>query len=128
MQSEQKIKEAAKAIVSFTDLYAQNQQGKQNEQSDSEPTPSLTDIVSTLQYLKDQIQNNNTSKQLIQIPNLLKSLSTLPRFKVGTHIDLDVDRQRLQVRRQSRWCLYRIQRYGDEQVQSELVSFMRINQ
>ncbi|KAA6334921.1 MAG: hypothetical protein EZS28_053015, partial [Streblomastix strix] len=61
---------------------------------------------------------NKSSKQIIQILKHLQSLITHSRFKVGTHIDLDVDRQRLKVRRQSRWCLYWIQNESDEQVNS----------
>ncbi|KAA6377202.1 MAG: hypothetical protein EZS28_027271 [Streblomastix strix] len=65
---------------------------------------------------------NNTSKSVIQIPKLLQSLSTLSRFKVGSHIDLDVDQQRIDVRHWSRYCLHCIRRFGDAQVQTELVN------
>ncbi|KAA6380827.1 MAG: hypothetical protein EZS28_023645, partial [Streblomastix strix] len=75
-----------------------------------------------LQFLQNQILKNNTSKQVIQIPKLLKSLTTLVTFRLGTHIDLDVDNQRLKVRSWSRLCLIYIQYFGDEQDQSELVN------
>ncbi|KAA6369703.1 MAG: hypothetical protein EZS28_034770, partial [Streblomastix strix] len=75
-----------------------------------------------LQFLQNQILKNNTSKQVIQIPKLLKSLSALVTFRLGTHIDLDVDNQRLKVRSWSRDCLRYIQYFGDEQDQSELVN------
>ncbi|KAA6377779.1 MAG: hypothetical protein EZS28_026695 [Streblomastix strix] len=122
MQSKLKVNEIARAIVSFTDSYTLNKQGKQNEQPESESISSLTDIASSLQTLSYQIRNNNTCKQVIQIPKLLKSLVALSRFRLGTHIDLDVDNQRLEVRSWSRWCLYCIQCIGDEQDQSELVN------
>ncbi|KAA6357501.1 MAG: hypothetical protein EZS28_046972 [Streblomastix strix] len=75
-----------------------------------------------LQFLRNQIRNNNTSKQVIQIPKLLKSLTTLVTFRLGIHIDLDVDNQRLKVRSWSRQCFRWIQHFGDEQDQSELVN------
>ncbi|KAA6340113.1 MAG: hypothetical protein EZS28_052556 [Streblomastix strix] len=123
MQQKQEFYETARAIVSFTDSYTQNKQGKQNEQPDSESISSLTDIASSLQTLSHQIwENNNALKQVIHIPKLLQSLSALVTFRLGTHIDLDVDNQRLKVRSWSRWCLYWIQFKGDAQDQSELVN------
>ncbi|KAA6375683.1 MAG: hypothetical protein EZS28_028790 [Streblomastix strix] len=123
MQQKQEIYETARAIVSFTDSYTQNKQGKQNEQPESESIPSLTDIASSLQFLRNQIRNNNnTRKQVIQIPKLLKSITKLSLYKIGIHINLDVDNQRLDVRHWSRECLYWIQQFGDEQDQSELVN------
>ncbi|KAA6375546.1 MAG: hypothetical protein EZS28_028928 [Streblomastix strix] len=81
------------------------------------------DIASSLQTLSHQIQeNNNTCKQMIQIPKLLQSLSTLVTFRLGTHIDLYVDNQRLKVRGWSRECLSWIRYFGDEQDQSDLVN------
>ncbi|KAA6393868.1 MAG: hypothetical protein EZS28_010602 [Streblomastix strix] len=59
---------------------------------------------------------------MIQIPKLLQSLIALSRFKVGSPIDLDVDRQGLQVRHWSRWCLIQIQDCGDVKMQTELVN------
>ncbi|KAA6364173.1 MAG: hypothetical protein EZS28_040300 [Streblomastix strix] len=122
MQQKQELYETARAIVSFTDSYTQNKQGKQNEQPESESIPSITKISAYLQYLIDKIQENNTRKQVIQIPKLLKSLITLVTFRLGTHIDLDVDNQRLEVRSWSRECLRYIQQLDDEQDQSELVN------
>ncbi|KAA6364226.1 MAG: hypothetical protein EZS28_040247, partial [Streblomastix strix] len=109
-------------IASFTDSYTQNKQGKQNTQPESESIPSITKICSSLQFLRNQIWQNNRSKQVIQIPKLLQSLTTLVTFRLGTHIDLDVDNQRLKVRHWSRDCLRLIQHFGDEQDQSELVN------
>ncbi|KAA6356625.1 MAG: hypothetical protein EZS28_047848 [Streblomastix strix] len=121
MQSKLKVNEIVRAIVSFTDSYTQNKQGEQNEQPESESIPSITKIYFSLQFLQNQILKNNTRKQVIQIPKLLKSLTTLVTFRLGTHIDLDVDNQRLKVRSWSRQCLIYIQVFGDEQDQSELV-------
>ncbi|KAA6366945.1 MAG: hypothetical protein EZS28_037528 [Streblomastix strix] len=122
MKSEYEIKETAKAIISFTDSYAQNMERKQNEQQDSESISSPTDMVSTLRFLYGQIWNNNTSKFVIQIPKLLQSLVALSRFKVGIHIREEIDLLRLKVRHQSRQCLDRIQQNGDEQIQADLVN------
>ncbi|KAA6381541.1 MAG: hypothetical protein EZS28_022932 [Streblomastix strix] len=122
MQQEQEFYETARAIVSFTDSYTQNKQGKQNEQSDSEPTPSLVEISAYLENLSNKIWKNNRCKQVIQIPKLLRSLSALVTFRLAIHIDLDVDNQRLEVRHWSRQCLIYIQVFGDEQDQSELVN------
>ncbi|KAA6357771.1 MAG: hypothetical protein EZS28_046702 [Streblomastix strix] len=122
MQTEQKIQNAARNIITFTDSYTQGKQGKQNEQPESKSKPSLTAIASSLKYIKYQIQNNNTSKSVIQIPNLLKSLTTLVTFRLDTHLREEIDRQILEVRHQSRECLRFIQVYGDEQVQTELVN------
>ncbi|KAA6402936.1 MAG: hypothetical protein EZS28_001545 [Streblomastix strix] len=119
MQPEQEFYETARAIVSFTDSYTQNKQKIEKEQSDSECTTSLTAIVSSLESLSYKIQNNDSCKSMIQIPKLLQSLFAISLYKIGTHID--VDRQRLEVRSWSRWCLSWIQQFGDEQVQTELV-------
>ncbi|KAA6371970.1 MAG: hypothetical protein EZS28_032503 [Streblomastix strix] len=75
-----------------------------------------------LQFLKNQIQDNNGCKQVIQIPKLLQSLSALSRFKIGIHIGQELDQMRLEIRCNSRWCLRYIQVFGDEQIQSELVN------
>ncbi|KAA6378449.1 MAG: hypothetical protein EZS28_026024, partial [Streblomastix strix] len=79
-------------------------------------------IVSTLQTLSHQILENNSSKQVIQIPKLLQSLFELSRYKVETHLREEIDRLRLEVRSFSRKCLYCIQFKGDAQAQSDLVT------
>ncbi|KAA6397088.1 MAG: hypothetical protein EZS28_007389 [Streblomastix strix] len=123
MKSEQQIQDAARVIVSFTDSYTQNQQEKQNEQIESESTSSITLIVSSLRQLRNQFwNNNNTCKLVIQIPKLLRSLSSLSLYKIGTHFGLELNQQRLEVRSWSRECLYQIQRRGDEQDQQDLVN------
>ncbi|KAA6371028.1 MAG: hypothetical protein EZS28_033446 [Streblomastix strix] len=122
MQQKQEFYETARAIVSFTDSYTQNKQGKQNEQPESESISSITKICSSLQFLRNQIQYNNGCKQIIQIPKLLKSINALSRFRLGIYIDLDVDNQRLKVRSWSRRCLCWILIKGDEQDQSQLVN------
>ncbi|KAA6403264.1 MAG: hypothetical protein EZS28_001207 [Streblomastix strix] len=122
MQSDYQIQNAARAIITFTDSYAQNKQGKQNKQSDSEPTPSLVEISAYLYYLRDQIWDNIACKSVTQIPTLLRSLSALVTFRLGNRIDLDVDNQRLEIRIWSRDCLSLIQEYGDEQNQTELIN------
>ncbi|KAA6364586.1 MAG: hypothetical protein EZS28_039887 [Streblomastix strix] len=121
MLSNQEVNGIVRAIISFTESDTKNKQEKQNEQSDSEQTSSITKVITNLQSLKDQILGNNGCKLVIQIPKLLQSLSALSRFKVGTHLREQTDMLRLQVRHQSRWCLWNIQDYGDEQVQQELV-------
>ncbi|KAA6367059.1 MAG: hypothetical protein EZS28_037414 [Streblomastix strix] len=120
MQPEQEIKDAASAIISFTDSYAQNMEGIQNEQQESEPTSSLIYIVSYLQQLQNQISDKNACKQMIKIPKLLKSLVALSLYKIGTHID--VNQQRLELRSWSRDFLVEIQCYADASVQTELVN------
>ncbi|KAA6366368.1 MAG: hypothetical protein EZS28_038105 [Streblomastix strix] len=122
MQQEYEFYETARAIVSFTDSYTQNKQGKQNEQPESESIPSITKICSSLQFLRNQILSNNTCKQVIQIPKLLKSITTLSQYKIGIHIGQELDQMRLEIRCNSRWCLFWIQVWGDEQDQSELIN------
>ncbi|KAA6378818.1 MAG: hypothetical protein EZS28_025655 [Streblomastix strix] len=122
MQQEQEFYETARAIVSFTDSYTLNKLGKQNEQTESESTSSITKICSSLQFLRNQVLEINMCKQVIHIPKLLKSLTTLVTFRLSTHIDLDVDNQRLKVRSWNSDCLRWIQQLGDEQDQSELVN------
>ncbi|KAA6367248.1 MAG: hypothetical protein EZS28_037225 [Streblomastix strix] len=124
MQQKQEFYETARAIVSFTDSYTQNKKRKEKEQSNiiSESTPSITKICSSLQFLRKQIRNNNTSKQVIQIPKLLKSLSALSLYKIGIHIGQELDQMRFSIRLNSRWCLRYIQECCDEQDQSELVN------
>ncbi|KAA6367817.1 MAG: hypothetical protein EZS28_036656 [Streblomastix strix] len=122
MESDYQIKEAGRAIISFSDSYTQNKQGKRNEQPDSDPTPSLVEISGYLQYLIDKIFDNNTRKQVIQIPKLLKSITTLSLYKIGIHIGQELGQMRLEIRCNSRWCLFWIRLKGDEQDQSELVN------
>ncbi|KAA6387002.1 MAG: hypothetical protein EZS28_017470 [Streblomastix strix] len=120
MKSEQEIKEATRAIILLTDSYINKKERQQNEQSES--VPSLTNITSSLQLLSKLIWNNNACKSVSKIPKLLQSLSALSRFKIDTHIDLDVDRQRIELRHWSREYLYWIQRFGDAKVQTDLVN------
>ncbi|KAA6397084.1 MAG: hypothetical protein EZS28_007385 [Streblomastix strix] len=122
MKSEQQIQEAASAVVSFTDSYVQNKQGKQIEQTESESILSLAQITSSLEYLRDQVWNNNACKSVIQIPKLLQSLIALSLYKIGTHISLQLSQQRIELRHWSRECLWNIQYKGDEQDQSDLVN------
>ncbi|KAA6388557.1 MAG: hypothetical protein EZS28_015918 [Streblomastix strix] len=121
MQFDYQIQISANAIISFADSYAKNKKGKENEQPESEPTSSLTKICSTLRFLYGQIWNNNTSKYMIHIPKLLRSVVALSRFKVGIHLREDANQQSLKVRSSSRDCLSQIQHYGDAQIQTELV-------
>ncbi|KAA6369233.1 MAG: hypothetical protein EZS28_035240 [Streblomastix strix] len=123
MQSNQDVNGIAGAIISFTESDTKNKQEKQNEQSDSEQTPSLTDMVSYLESLSFQIiYNKQSCKQVTQIPKLLKSLIALVTFRLGTHLSEQTDLLRLNVRYLSRLCLRYIQDYGDAQVHSELVN------
>ncbi|KAA6386928.1 MAG: hypothetical protein EZS28_017545 [Streblomastix strix] len=57
---------------------------------------------------------------MIQIPKLLRSLTILVTFRLGIHIDLDVNQQILEVRHWSKQCLRQIQFNVDEQDQSQL--------
>ncbi|KAA6370684.1 MAG: hypothetical protein EZS28_033788 [Streblomastix strix] len=102
MNSEQEIQNAAIAIISFTNSDTKNKQEIQNEQSDSEQTPSLTDIVSCLESLKEQIQMNRSSNQVVQIPKLLQSLIALVTFRLGTHLREQTDLLSLAVRHWNR--------------------------
>ncbi|KAA6395593.1 MAG: hypothetical protein EZS28_008882 [Streblomastix strix] len=78
-------------------------------------------MIFCLESLKEQIQMNRSSKQVVQIPKLLQSLIALVTFRLGTHLREQTDLLRLGVRRHSRYCLREIQYIGDEYVQSELV-------
>ncbi|KAA6367606.1 MAG: hypothetical protein EZS28_036867 [Streblomastix strix] len=122
MESDQEIQNAARAIVSFTDSYVQNKQRKQKEQQESQSTLSLAQVTSSVEYLLRQIENHNACQQVIRIPKLLQSLISLVTFKLGIHLNEQIDLLRLKVRRQSRLCLYWIQSFGDEQDQLELVN------
>ncbi|KAA6384939.1 MAG: hypothetical protein EZS28_019532 [Streblomastix strix] len=123
MQSEQDFNGIARAIISITDFDLKNKQQKQNEQSNSEQTTSLTDIVFSLESLLTQILMNSSCKNVIQIPKLLQSLTTFSRFKLGSHFIKDIDRRRLEVRSWSRYCLHWTQVYRNEQIQSDLANF-----
>ncbi|KAA6361238.1 MAG: hypothetical protein EZS28_043235 [Streblomastix strix] len=122
MEYNQEVLISANAITLFTDSYELNKQRIEKEQPEFESKSSLVEISTSLNYLSYQIHNNNTSKSVIQIPNLLKSLITLATFRIGTHLREEIDLQRIEVRHWSRDCLWQIQQYGDEQVQSELVN------
>ncbi|KAA6367705.1 MAG: hypothetical protein EZS28_036769 [Streblomastix strix] len=59
---------------------------------------------------------------MIKIPKLLRSLTALSLYKLGTHVSEDIDQQKLDVRSCSRQCLSSIQDIGDAQIQIELVN------
>ncbi|KAA6376619.1 MAG: hypothetical protein EZS28_027854, partial [Streblomastix strix] len=124
MQSDDQIQTATNAIISFTDSFTKNKEIQQNEQyeSDSEQTTSLTQVTSSLISLSFQIKNQ-TCNSVTQIPTLLQSLIELTRIRLGTHLNQEEDRLRLEVRRWSRQCLFFIQVYGNAQVQIEIVSY-----
>ncbi|KAA6373924.1 MAG: hypothetical protein EZS28_030550 [Streblomastix strix] len=122
MKSITEVQISANDIVSFTDLYTFNKQRIEKEQSEFESKSSLTKVTSSIKYLRDQIHNNNTSKSVIQIPKLLRSLAVLSRFKIGTHQREEIDLQRIEVIHWSRDCLSQIQEYGDEQDQIDIVN------
>ncbi|KAA6367965.1 MAG: hypothetical protein EZS28_036508 [Streblomastix strix] len=123
MENEQEIQETARAIVSFTDSYAQNKQRKENEQPDSKSNPSLTEITDNLQSLQYHIQMCKSCKYVIKIPNLLQSLIELTRFRIGTYFNKEKDLLELEVRHSSRRCLQQIQKFGDQSDQTELVNY-----
>ncbi|KAA6378484.1 MAG: hypothetical protein EZS28_025991 [Streblomastix strix] len=84
--------------------------------------PSLTEVSAYLQYFKQQILYNSTRKLVIRIPKLLQSLVALSLYRLNSRLNEVIDRQELEVRHWSRYCLNWIQRFGDAQVQSELVN------
>ncbi|KAA6333537.1 MAG: hypothetical protein EZS28_053158, partial [Streblomastix strix] len=61
-------------------------------------------------------------KQMIKNQNLLRPLASLTIFKLGNHSNQEVDRLRLNVRYNSRYCLRLIQYYGDAQDFADLVN------
>ncbi|KAA6312385.1 MAG: hypothetical protein EZS28_055933 [Streblomastix strix] len=65
---------------------------------------------------------NNQCEQIIQIPNLLLSLTKLYNYKPNIHINNEQDQQSIQIREKSRECLSEIQSQGDEQAQTELIN------
>ncbi|KAA6390109.1 MAG: hypothetical protein EZS28_014358 [Streblomastix strix] len=65
---------------------------------------------------------NESCKSVTQIPTLLRTLTELTRFRLGTHLNQEEDRLRLEVRKWSKDCLRLIQCYGDADDQSELVN------
>ncbi|KAA6369672.1 MAG: hypothetical protein EZS28_034801 [Streblomastix strix] len=122
MESNQEVQISANAITLFTDSYEQNKQRIEKEQPEFESKSSLVEISACLKYLISQTRDNNTSKSVVQIPNIVKSLITLSTFRIGTHLRKEIDLQRIEVRHWSRKCLWSIQGDGDAQVQSELVN------
>ncbi|KAA6376535.1 MAG: hypothetical protein EZS28_027941, partial [Streblomastix strix] len=64
--------------------------------------------------------NNNKSKEVINTPNALHSLTTLSIYKIGTHLSQENDQQTLAIRSGSIECLGNIQFWGDASDQSEL--------
>ncbi|KAA6375067.1 MAG: hypothetical protein EZS28_029407 [Streblomastix strix] len=116
------MQDAARAIISFSDSYANKKERKQNEQPESESADSLIEITAYLEYLRDKIRNNNAIKQMIKNQNLLRSITLLTIFKLDNHSNQEVDRLRFNVRSNSRWCLRWIQEYGDAQEFADLVN------
>ncbi|KAA6391196.1 MAG: hypothetical protein EZS28_013276 [Streblomastix strix] len=121
MESNQEVQISTNAITLFTDSYEQIKERIEKEQPEFESKSSLVEISTSLNYLIVQIRNN-TSKSMIQIPNLLKSLIPLATFRIGSHQREEIDLQRIEVRHWSRQCLSSIRGYGDAQAQSELVN------
>ncbi|KAA6363151.1 MAG: hypothetical protein EZS28_041323 [Streblomastix strix] len=125
MKSQQEIQDAARAIISFTDSNTYNNERQQNESPESESTLFFRKISSTLQSLINQILENRTCKQAIQIQNLYHSLSTLIRFKLGAHLknkEEDEKQLRFEVKYWNRQCLFCIQQYGDAQDLTERIN------
>ncbi|KAA6396996.1 MAG: hypothetical protein EZS28_007476 [Streblomastix strix] len=101
MKSEQVIQDEVRTIISFTDSYTQNKERKQNEQSESDSILSLTEVIYSLQSISYQIRKNKSCKSVIKNQKLLHSLTSLSIFKLGTHINKQVDGQRFTLRIQS---------------------------
>ncbi|KAA6390742.1 MAG: hypothetical protein EZS28_013734 [Streblomastix strix] len=129
MQSEQRIKDTTASIISFANSYTCGKKGKLNEQSKPEPesTTPLKDIISSLEFLLNQIQKNITHIQVIYTQKLLHSLSILTIYKINGQGDQKFDKQTFEVRRSSRYCLWNIHLWSDEYVQSELVRIRYAN-
>ncbi|KAA6349315.1 MAG: hypothetical protein EZS28_051940 [Streblomastix strix] len=94
--------------------------GQKNQQQ-SESSTSLSSVNNSLQFIAKHLQSNEF-KKLIKNPNFLHSLSALSLYKIGYHSKEKVERLRLNIRHWSRYCLFYIQYYGDEQDQTELVN------
>ncbi|KAA6385505.1 MAG: hypothetical protein EZS28_018968 [Streblomastix strix] len=75
-----------------------------------------------IQFTDSYTNSNKACKQVIKNQNLLRSLIALSLYKISTHIGLELDLQRLEVRLWSRQCLSWIRLYGDAKVQAELVN------
>ncbi|KAA6373012.1 MAG: hypothetical protein EZS28_031461, partial [Streblomastix strix] len=93
---------------------------QQQQQSDSF---ELSLISSTLVLINKLIKyNTERCKQIINTPNFLNSLIKLTQFKFNNETNKEEDKQSLQIRDWSKQSLDSIQRWGDEQVQVELVT------
>ncbi|KAA6399213.1 MAG: hypothetical protein EZS28_005258 [Streblomastix strix] len=97
-----------------------------NKESKMLLEPYFPSLIHT-QIAKKENKKNNRIQHLLQVKLFLhfKPLNiklALSRFKVGTHLKEEANKQSLEVRNKCRDCLWCIQIYGDEQVQSELVN------
>ncbi|KAA6393119.1 MAG: hypothetical protein EZS28_011358 [Streblomastix strix] len=72
-----------------------------------------------LKFIENHLWDNKFRK-LIFNPKIIHSLSVLSLYKLGTHLKEEEDGQRKDVRHWSRYCLWIIQFYGNEQDQTEL--------
>ncbi|KAA6376648.1 MAG: hypothetical protein EZS28_027824, partial [Streblomastix strix] len=82
----------------------------------------ITSFVGSYEQMKKTKFSGNGFKKLIKKPNFLHSLSALSLYKVGNHSNQEVNRLRLNVRYDSRWCLSWIRCYGDAQNFADLVN------
>ncbi|KAA6399843.1 MAG: hypothetical protein EZS28_004628 [Streblomastix strix] len=121
-QLDQKIQDVTSAVISFANSYTLIKERKQNEQSESESTSSLTNIISCLKSLKSQFQNDNKRKELIQTPNLIRSLAVLACYKHNIHLNEEYNQQTLSIRFNSRNCLSWIHYYGNALNHAQLVN------
>ncbi|KAA6355733.1 MAG: hypothetical protein EZS28_048741 [Streblomastix strix] len=90
-------------------------------QQQSESSTSLTDVNNSLKFIVNHLQSNGF-KKLIKKSNFLHSISALSLYKVGNHSNQEVYRLRLNIRYDSRWCLFKIRCYGDAQNFADLVN------
>ncbi|KAA6357364.1 MAG: hypothetical protein EZS28_047109 [Streblomastix strix] len=106
-------------IIQFVSQSQINKKTIQQEQSESfdQSFPS-----SSLVLLNNLIIKNEVCKQISNTPNFLISLIKLTKFKFNNDTNKEEDKQSLKIRNESIECLRSIHRWGDEQVQVELVT------
>ncbi|KAA6355489.1 MAG: hypothetical protein EZS28_048984 [Streblomastix strix] len=118
------MKEAGVIITSFAASYEQMKKTKftkKKNKQQSESSTSLLDVNNSLKFILRPFWRNEF-KKLIKKPNFLHSLSALSLYKLSYHSKEEEDRLRLNVRYDSRQCLFQIQRDGDEQDFADLVN------
>ncbi|KAA6379348.1 MAG: hypothetical protein EZS28_025127 [Streblomastix strix] len=116
------IPHLASPIIQFVSQSQLNKKKIQQQQQYSDSFEQY--FIYPSQILINKLINNNTKarKQIINTPNFLNSLIKLTEFKFNNDTNKEEDNQSKQIRNESRICLRIIHRYGNEQVQVELVT------